>query len=391
MKVLFVAPVDPSGTSGHNIATSEVISALLDHSENLDVSLIIAQPASEYLESIAGRVSEVEFLPRKKPRSFLWHARVQFSMVRAFHRLVHRERPDIVVTRLEQCVTLPLMTRAYRIPLYVLIRGLGGRDTKMLTGIPGLSVVWKLGAFLHCRAAQQVYVAYREILDAVAKYRRPEQLPPVIFPNAVDPRQFPGIALRQARESLGLPLTMNDFVIGFAGSIKARHCLDTLLDVLRNDTERSLKLLVAGEGPERKRLQARAEVEGLSDRVFFVGFVAHSEIHRYMSAANALYGVVDPGEVENPIKCYEYLAAGRPVITSEKEELLFIREHDFGAVVNEVNPSEISRTISWMREAGETVLSRMGATGRRYVLEHHTWDRLVERIMQDYRQDTPPP
>ena len=71
------------------------------------------------------------------------------------------------------------------------------------------------------------------------------------------------------------------------------------------------RLVVIGDGPERRRLQAIAIAEGAARHTEFVGRVPHDEKYRILADARAL---LFPGEEDFGIVGVEALAAGTPII-----------------------------------------------------------------------------
>jgi len=390
MKVLLIATVDPSGKSGHNIATKEIISALI-RNDQVDLSLICPYPENNsYIDHVAANLNRVFYLSSKKQFSFWWNFKIQLQMINAIRSILKKEKPDLVITRIGNCLTLPFLISFYKLPYYVLVRGVGSREIKNLSSFPGLQYFWKLVLLLNCRVARQVLVAYEEVKEEVQRYRKPDQPEPVIFPNAVSAALFPLVNRLEARGKIDLALKDCDFVIGYAGSIKKRHGLKYLivaLDDLKSEIN-NVKAVIVGDGPELENLKKEVNAKGLDDSIIFTGFVEHEHVHLYMAASDILYGVLDPEEVENPIKCYEYLASARPVITSQKEEFEFIAKYGFGEVINSLDYTEITEAIKRLYYLDQSDRCHMGIKGREYVLKNHTWDKLIDYILSDYINST---
>jgi alpha-1,6-mannosyltransferase len=97
---------------------------------------------------------------------------------------------------------------------------------------------------------------------------------------------------------------------------KPRRSLDALA-ALRADSMRAV-LVVAGDGPLRRRLELRARAEGLPVR--FIGFLQdRTALATLLASADA---VIAPGPVETfGLAALEALACGTPVVVSASSAL----------------------------------------------------------------------
>ena len=75
------------------------------------------------------------------------------------------------------------------------------------------------------------------------------------------------------------------------------------------------RLLIAGDGPERGRLEALAAERGVADRVRFLGRVAHDQLRELYSAADAM--VLSSSREGWANVLLESMACGTPVIASD--------------------------------------------------------------------------
>ncbi len=89
------------------------------------------------------------------------------------------------------------------------------------------------------------------------------------------------------------------FVILALGRFVVKKGFHVLLAACRLLQERGLefRLVLAGDGPERQRLEGLIQSYGLQDRVALPGFVGHGEVHRLLAAAHlfVMPSIVAPG------------------------------------------------------------------------------------------------
>jgi glycosyltransferase involved in cell wall biosynthesis len=139
-----------------------------------------------------------------------------------------------------------------------------------------------------------------------------------VLPNAVDTDLFRAdVDGRAVRDRFHLA---NRFVIGFVGSFKAWHGIDLLLDAFQDlyRSDPQTHLLLVGDGPLRGALKEQVRNMGLEEAVTFAGGVPHGEIPQYlttMDVAIAPYPALEEFYY-SPLKLFEYMAAGRAVVSS---------------------------------------------------------------------------
>lgn len=110
-------------------------------------------------------------------------------------------------------------------------------------------------------------------------------------------------------------------VAGFIGSFKAWHGVPFLLDAVAALATRlpELHLIAVGDGPEREMVQTRAVAHGLGERVILPGRVPHGDIPAWLGAMDFTVAPYQPQPdfYFSPLKIFESLAAGRPVVAPD--------------------------------------------------------------------------
>ena len=186
---------------------------------------------------------------------------------------------------------------------------------------------------------------------------------------------------RVAREKLDIAVPPNSFVVGFVGSFKWYHRVDALLDAIAGSEMNEVRLVLVGDGPERAKCERQAEDLGLGERALFVGSVEHERVGLYLAACDVLYGAIDPRHWGHPIKVYEYMAAGRPVIASRSRDLRFVEEIRAGMLLDDVTKGSVRSAIRRLAAYSGPERERMGQNGRDRVAAEHTWDHLARSIL----------
>ncbi len=133
------------------------------------------------------------------------------------------------------------------------------------------------------------------------------------------------------------------------------------------------------------------QAEGLTlANIEFVGAVAHAEVPRYLQAADILVApfTVDARDVagkiiisfSSPIKLFEYMAAGKPIVASNIGAIPEVLTHETnGLLVGPGNLSELVAAIS--RLLRDRSLAETLAQNARRDAHSYTWDARVALIL----------
>lgn len=146
------------------------------------------------------------------------------------------------------------------------------------------------------------------------------------------------------------------------------------------------KLLLAGRFPTDDLRNEVTRYPGW-DNVKEYGFVNRQGIAEIMS--QSFSGLVIFHRVPNfvnaqPIKMFEYMSAGVPVIASEFPRWRKVIEGgQCGICVNPNNPEKISAAIEYLRAHPEEV-ARMGMNGRKAVKDKYRWDGEELKLLSLY-------
>ena len=177
------------------------------------------------------------------------------------------------------------------------------------------------------------------------------------------------------------PEEIGDPVVTFVGTLKPWHGVADLLAAAAL-AKRPWKLRIIGDGPERAALEEQAA--GLGIEVDFRGAVAPADMPGQL--AGSAIGVAPypdlGGEQQqyfSPLKVYEYLAAGLPVVASAVGQLPQILG-ELGTLVPPSDPAALAAAIDTL--AADPVLrGKLGWRGRMQAEEKHSWAGAVDRIL----------
>ena len=201
----------------------------------------------------------------------------------------------------------------------------------------------------------------------------------VIAPLGSDPARFsPGDS--DARTS-GEPVRLL-----FAGLLRHYKGVDVLLRALPL-IGRAATLTVAGDGPEREKLQRLCERLGLDSSVRFLGRVPDADLPGlYRSHDIFVLPAVSPAEAFGQV-LVEAMLSGLPCVTTElgTGTSFVVQDQVTGRVVT---PRSVRSLAEALRDlaADADLRRRLGSAGRARALDLFTTDRMLERIRVGYDQ-----
>jgi glycosyltransferase involved in cell wall biosynthesis len=171
----------------------------------------------------------------------------------------------------------------------------------------------------------------------------------------------------------------------FAGRLVYEKGAADLVEAFANVQSRisDAKLLIAGDGPERPRLESQIDGLGLRRSVTLLGHISREEMERRFAGA---WVQAVPSRWEEPfgLTAAEALMRGTAVIASNSGGLAeFVHHNETGILVTPQDPRALAEAVASL--LGNRELARsMGEKGRAFALENLTEDIFVDRFIQLY-------
>ena len=205
-----------------------------------------------------------------------------------------------------------------------------------------------------------------------------------VIPNAVDTDFFHPTVIPSF-----IPPRQGSKVIGFVGSLKPWHGLEILLNGFRTLITQQLNyhLLIVGDGPLRDWIEGYACGAKIEDEVTITGWIAHQELPgliKSMDIAVAPYPKLDHFYF-SPLKLYEYMATGTPVIASRIGQIQkFIDHNNNGLLIEPGRTEELCISLQSILDKPEHLLRL--AQAARQSTENLTWVNNAKKIVELVQQ-----
>jgi glycosyltransferase involved in cell wall biosynthesis len=178
-------------------------------------------------------------------------------------------------------------------------------------------------------------------------------------------------------------------LIVYAGSLyKGKGCEQILLAAERMHDVKFV--CVGGRESEVRDFKKQVTSRGLTN-IEFAGHVPHADVARYLRAADVLVApftrdardiggkVIIP--FSSPLKLFEYMAAGKPIVASNVGAIPEIIAHEENGLL--VAPSSVDELVAGIsRLLRDGALAERLAKNARNTAERYTWEQRVTRILE---------
>ena len=200
-----------------------------------------------------------------------------------------------------------------------------------------------------------------------------------VVANAVAPERFP-LGRRATR-----PAAEGVFTVGFLGSLKPWHGLALLAEAFARlrELRPASRLLVVGDGPGRGAFESALAARGAREAAELTGSVLPEGVPGLLASMDVAVAPYPP-QAEfyfSPLKVYEYMAAGLPVVASRIGQIEeAIRDGVDGVLCPPGDAPALAAAL--VRLADDPGLrSRLGRAARQIVVAERTWSAVAERII----------
>jgi glycosyltransferase involved in cell wall biosynthesis len=139
-------------------------------------------------------------------------------------------------------------------------------------------------------------------------------------------------------------------VIVFTGSLSKFRKLDTLVQAFQRVVKAHPEtiLLVIGDGDAKQDLQNLADSLHIEKNVIFTGLIPHEELRNHIAVADIglAYVPIDENYTYNPpLKTFEYLACGLPVIATNTVSNASIIKEGYNGIITNDTENDIANSI----------------------------------------------
>jgi glycosyltransferase involved in cell wall biosynthesis len=199
----------------------------------------------------------------------------------------------------------------------------------------------------------------------------------VVMSNGINLDEFSGeLDKEQAKRQLGL---QGRLVLGFTGFLRDWHGLEKVIELLPG-ADAAWHLLVVGDGPARDSLEKRATALNVTNRLTITGVVGREQVAAHVAAFDI---ALQPAVVDyaSPLKLFEYMALGRPIVAPAQPNIMeILTDGEDALLFDPRDPRGLGKAIERLcRDAG--LRQRIGEAARRTIRSRRlTWTDNATRV-----------
>lgn len=387
MKIAYLAPrTDLRALSAEAVHVAEVVRAwrLLGHS----VELFTSRPGAGD-EPIRDALKDLRIRESHNPLSLPLADLAEGSYIGDFFRWSRKTRPHIVYLR-HFAATLPALfaARMSGSRFFIEVNGIHEVEELQLTRryslLKGLDRIDKIGF----RAANGIVAVTEQIAAFLTERHGISRTRVSVVHNGANTTLFRPLPRGYCRERLGINPALP--VVVYVGDFARWQGVDILLrsaPLILKEFPKTLFLVVGGGAADRDLRELSCEL-GVDANVRFAGPVAYEDVPYYVGAGDLAVtpkkrlvasGVGDRPYEYSPLKLYEYMACGRPVVASRLPGFGILEEHSAGILVDPENPGGLAQGIKALLR-NERLMREMGQMGRSIAEREYSWNAVAARI-----------
>jgi len=206
--------------------------------------------------------------------------------------------------------------------------------------------------------------------------------PVVVVANGVDTETFrPDVYCEDLKKELNIK---DEVVVTFVGSFRRWHGVDQIPKIAKKFERKNVKFLLIGSGELFEKVK-RAK----TDNMVLLGPKEHEEIPKYLALSDILIAPFDDQYFDsshfwwNPVKLFEYVSSGKPVISYDYEEVRKI-VRSAGLLAEVGNTDDFIDKLGYLIENEEERM-KLGKKGREIAVREYDWKKRAIETIKVYK------
>lgn len=384
MKILFLAlNVNIKGTTGDAVHVRELVHNLAKLGNS--ISLIGEFNLNSDIElSTIRRNENVQIYYNKK---FNAHLPALFDIWNCI-KAAKDNYPDIIYNRCFSCKIGYILSKILNRPFIIEVNGIADDEAKLLgiyKNYKYTSIIRKKFRQFFFKSASKIVAVSPGIKEELIKSFQIPSEKIVVIPNGANTELFMPMCQETAKKELGLDISKK--YVCFVGNLAPWQGVECLVEaaplVIENAPE--TRFLIVGDGMMYIPLQNLVKEYHLEKYFYFTGRIPYDVVPKFINASDICVSPFIRARNEkiglSPLKIYEYMACGKPVIGSNINGVGdFLEKSNAGISFTAENAVEFSKVLIRLLK-DDQMRENMGQNGMKLVNEYFNWNNTAKKII----------
>jgi len=232
----------------------------------------------------------------------------------------------------------------------------------------------------YCNACKRIIVPSKIIEQVLKDYK--VKTPIIRLPSGVDVFQTTERDRLMVRREYYI--LSDEKLLLYVGRLGKEKNLDLLLQAFQSIAVQHspVRLMIVGDGPERKNLEKRVHRAGLKDNIIFAGYLTKRDVFRCYQAAD-LFVFTSKTETQGLVLA-EAMSVGLPVVAVNAMGVSDILEDGRGGILTEDSPTSFANTILMM--LGDRDLWEKKSTEAKTKAQSLTTAIMTDQLVKQYEE-----
>ena len=326
-----------------------------------------------HLKRPAGLKSVFIPVPGRNPFSFLlFYVLAAVSM--PFIAWAHRPAALLARGGMGLGFLVYLAARLMGIRVVLEVNGLSWLELSVRGFAAWQAALAKLNMFLECRTAQRLIAVSPTVGSELVRCCGVSAKRVFVVQNGADPDEFDRGNRAVIRANLGI--APDKFVVGFIGDFSPWHGAREIAESagrLSPATRAQVLFVLVGDGERWRETREYVTQASLEGTVRMPGRATRKEVADYLAVFDVGVYLIRLALGVSPLKFWEYIASGLPVIVSDNANLTpIVRNENMGLVIREASPACLAEAIqeAWRRR---DEFQEIGRRNRELAIRKYSW------------------
>jgi glycosyltransferase involved in cell wall biosynthesis len=266
-----------------------------------------------------------------------------------------------------------------------------GAMASILTGRPCvLEVIGNRVTGLQLRTSRRIVTYSHSFLEDAVEKSKIVQVTAAVDTDLFRPDPQAGAEVRRAYALGSAPL------VGYVGTFQEWHGMDELIEAAKSIIREKPEAKFLMVGPYYRATMQKCSDAGLDSPFVFTGPIPYERVPGYMNACDVLVAPYNPSKIHSseqvrsrglgsPLKVFEYMAVGKPTITTNVKPISDpIEDGVTGMLVEQGDSTDLCAKILRLLD-DKGAAEAMGRAGRASVVAKYSWNLVTNDLLRVFQ------